>query len=190
MNQSRPNPAWRSSWTNPTRESSKRREKATSRRTRHSFVVIKATSGDLRLLRDRGLADDATQEAFVRTFRHIRRFRGRSKFSTWLFSVARNAAIDELRKVQRRDRIEEKLHRQPHGAQEPGAVSEVRDAIARLPTDLREVVVMVDLLGFSYRDAGVACGIPEGTVKSRVHRARRELAGLLMHVEEWDADEI
>jgi RNA polymerase sigma-70 factor (ECF subfamily) len=158
-------------------------------------TLVRRYQGDVwrlafHLLHDRGLADDATQEAFVRTFRYIRRFRGRSKFSTWLFSVARNAAIDELRRVQRRDRIEEKLHSQPPAGTEPSAVTEVRDAIAQLPVDLREVVVMVDLLGFGYRDAGLACGIPEGTVKSRVHRARRELAVLLRHVQAEDADEI
>ena len=158
-------------------------------------TLVRRYQGDVwrlafHLLHDRGLADDATQEAFVRTFRHIRRFRGKSKFSTWLFSVARNAAIDELRRVQRRDRIQEKLHSQPFVGNEPSAVSEVRDAIAQLPVDLREVVVMVDLLGFGYRDAGVACGIPEGTVKSRVHRARRELAVLLRQIDAEAADEI
>jgi RNA polymerase sigma-70 factor (ECF subfamily) len=158
-------------------------------------TLVRRYQGDVwrlafHLLHDRGLADDATQEAFVRTFRHIRRFRGRSKFSTWLFSVARNAAIDELRRVQRRDRIEQKLLAQPPEAAEVAPRSDVRDAIALLPADLREVIVMVDLLGFGYRDAGIACGIPEGTVKSRVHRGRRGLLTLMRGIESEDAGEI
>ncbi|HET7482409.1 MAG TPA: sigma-70 family RNA polymerase sigma factor [Actinomycetota bacterium] len=144
------------------------------------------------LLHDPSLADDATQDAFVRTFRHIRRFKGTSKFSTWLFSIARNAAIDELRRAHRRDRIEKKIAGErpagPSGS-ETSEASDVREAIAALPEELREVIVMVDLLGFAYRDAGAACGIPEGTVKSRVHRARRELLQL-MQTDPEAADEL
>ena len=141
------------------------------------------------VLHDRTGADDATQEAFVRAWRHLRRFRGASKFSTWMFSIARNAAIDELRRVQRHERIEETLRRR-RSTEQSETGGEVHDAIASLPIELREVIVFVDLLGFNYSDTARACRIPEGTVKSRVHRGRKELLGLIRSQREEATGEI
>jgi RNA polymerase sigma-70 factor, ECF subfamily len=109
----------------------------------------------LHLLRDPGLADDATQDAFVRAFRFLPRFRGDARFSTWLLSIARNCAVDDGRRL------------------------EVREALAALPLELREPVVLIDVLGLAYRDAARLLEVAEGTVKSRVHRAREALAAAL-----------
>lgn len=139
----------------------------------------------LHLTNDRALADDVTQDTFVRVYRFLPRFRGDSKFSTWLFAIARNCALDELRRIKRRqvlaDRAKVEHDLQP--VAQPTSGVEVREAIAALPLELREAVVLIDMLGESYRDASRVLRLPEGTVKSRVHRARRTLAEMLGAIE-------
>ncbi|MGH2788651.1 MAG: RNA polymerase sigma factor [Actinomycetota bacterium] len=132
------------------------------------------------LLHDHSLADDVTQDAFVRVFRFLPRYRGESKFSTWLFSIVRNCAMDELRRAGRRSVATRRARAgEAPLATDPGTRIEVKEALAALPLDLREPVVMIDMFGMSYREVGAVLGIPEGTVKSRVHRARSTLAGML-----------
>jgi RNA polymerase sigma-70 factor (ECF subfamily) len=127
-------------------------------------------------LGDAALAEDITQETFVRVYRRLDTFRFRSKFSTWVFQVARNAAIDALRSRQRRDRLLSVI--------EPRVTDPIRGnelrieleaALQSLSPKLREAFVMVEGLGLSYREAAGALRIPEGTVKSRVHHARQQL---------------
>lgn len=130
----------------------------------------------LHLLHDPDLASDATQEAFVRAYRFLPRYRGESKFSTWLFSIARNCALDEARKATRRRRISDRAEAQPRPvSKEVGVALEVREAVASLPADLREPVVMIDMFGISYKEVAAILKTPEGTIKSRVHRAREIL---------------
>jgi RNA polymerase sigma-70 factor, ECF subfamily len=132
------------------------------------------------LLHDHSLADDVTQEAFVRVFRFLPRYRGDSKFSTWLFSIVRNCAMDEMRRLGRRGLATRRaLVGESIVTSDPGVRLEVKEALAGLPLDLLEPVVMIDMFGLSYREAGRVLGIPEGTVKSRVHRARSMLAEAL-----------
>lgn len=129
------------------------------------------------LLHQRGAAEDATQETFLRAFRSLRRYRGEAKFSTWLLSIARNCAVDELRGLARRQRLGDALdERPPPAAPDEFAAVEVLDGLERLPLELRECLVLIDVLGLTYRDAARALGVPEGTLKSRVHRGRLELA--------------
>jgi RNA polymerase sigma-70 factor, ECF subfamily len=141
------------------------------------------------LLHNESAADDATQEAFVRVFRFLRRYRGESKFSTWLFQVARNCAVDEMRRAGRRST----LARRMEGPEAPGPDAtlgiEVREAVASLAMDLREPVVLIDVFGLPYREVSDILGVPEGTVKSRVHRARTLLAEALRAGAEGDARE-
>lgn len=126
------------------------------------------------------LADDVTQDAFVRAFRFLPRYRGDAKFSTWLFSIARNCALDELRKAGRRRRIEDALQAQPdRHLSEPSLGIEVREAVASLALDLREPLVLIDVMGQTYAEVADAMRLPLGTVKSRVHRARELLAHAL-----------
>jgi RNA polymerase sigma-70 factor (ECF subfamily) len=132
------------------------------------------------LLHDNSLADDVTQDAFVRVFRFLPRYRGDSKFSTWLFSIVRNCAMDELRRLGRRSVATRRAHAgESVVVADPGVRLEVKEALAGLPLELREPVVMIDMFGLSYKEAGAVLGIPEGTVKSRVHRARSNLAQVL-----------
>jgi RNA polymerase sigma-70 factor (ECF subfamily) len=145
----------------------------------------------LHLLHDETLADDVTQDAFVRAFRFLKRYRGDAKFSTWLFSIARNCAMDELRRAGRRKRVTEKLDRQREPQPiDPAIGFEIRDAMDSLPVELREPMVMIDVFGLGYREAGRVLGVPEGTVKSRVHRARETVAQILMPAERGVTDEI
>ena len=159
-------------------------------------VLVRALQADvwrlcLHLTGDRGLADDVTQDAFVRVYRFLPRYRGDSKFSTWVFTIARNCALDELRKKRRRQNLFDKAKLQREVSQvEHSTGVEVREALAGLPIDLREAIVMIDMLGESYRDAARALGIPEGTVKSRVHRARLGLAEVLGSASGRGRDEI
>lgn len=134
----------------------------------------------LHLMGNPSQADDVTQDAFVRVFRFLPRYRGDSKFSTWVFAIARNCALDELRKTKRRQLLFERAHMQRQVVQvEQSTTVEVRDALAALSLELREPIVLIDMLGESYRDAANVLGVPEGTVKSRVHRGRSQLAEAL-----------
>jgi RNA polymerase sigma-70 factor (ECF subfamily) len=128
------------------------------------------------LVHDRGLADDVTQDAFVRAFRFLRRYRGDARFTTWLFAITRNCALDELRRSGRRKKISDLLERQPHAARPDQTTGiEVREALAALPVELREPIVLIDMFGCSYKDVASMMKLPEGTVKSRVHRGREVL---------------
>lgn len=130
------------------------------------------------LLGDAALAEDCTQETFLRMHRRLRTFRFRSKFSTWVFAIARNAGIDALRARQRRARLVDDLPR-PRPAADPSGRVEVDAAVASLPDKLREAFVLVEVLGLTYTQAGDAAGAPEGTMKSRVFRAREQLVAWL-----------
>jgi RNA polymerase sigma-70 factor (ECF subfamily) len=128
------------------------------------------------LLGDPALAEDITQETFVRVYRKLDTFRFRSKFSTWVFQVARNAGIDALRSRRRRERLAPLVEPQiMDPARENELRIELEAALQSLSPKLREAFVMIEALGLSYQEAARAIGIPEGTVKSRVHNAREQL---------------
>ena len=148
-------------------------------------TLVRAHQGDVwrlswQLVHDDSLAADVTQEAFLRAWRFLPRYRGESKFSTWLFSITRNCARDELRRSGRRERLQDRLElTQPAVRPNDSARLEVCEALGRLPLELREPVVLIDLFGASYREVATVLGAPEGTIKSRVHRARSLLAAEL-----------
>lgn len=130
------------------------------------------------LVGDPQLAEDLAQETFLRVHRRLRQFRFRSKFSTWVFAIARNAAIDALRSRQRRTRLLDAL--QPAGdVADPSTSVEVAAGVASLQPALREAFLLVEVVGLTYREAGETVGVPEGTVKSRVFRARSQLVAWL-----------
>lgn len=126
------------------------------------------------LLGDDDLAADVTQETFVRVHRHLARFRHESRFSTWLFRIARNAAVDEQRRQARRQRVADALPH-PRPADDPSLGAEVRAAVGSLSPLRREAFVLVEVFGLPYHDAADVLGVPAGTVKSRVFRARLDL---------------
>ena len=138
----------------------------------------------LQLVRDPPTAEDVTQEAFVHAFRALRRFRGGSKFSTWLFRITRNCAVDAIRRRERRRNYERAALAPDVPIQEPSLRAALEEAIEDLPADLREPFVLIEVLGLSYAEAAVVLGSPAGTLKSRMHRAR----GLLMHALEGEVE--
>jgi RNA polymerase sigma-70 factor (ECF subfamily) len=148
-------------------------------------ALVRSYQGDVwrlcfHLLGNSAMADDVTQDAFVRAFRFLHRYRGDSKFSTWLFSIARNCALDEVRRNQRRRKVTDIIEAQPERAPVRTELGiEVREAVTALPLELREPLVMIDILGQSYAEVAETMGIPVGTVKSRVHRARDTVARVL-----------
>jgi len=125
-----------------------------------------------------------TQEAFVHAFRSLQRFRGGSKFSTWLFRITRNCAVDAIRKRERRRTYERAALAPDIPVQEPSLRAALEEAIEALPAELREPFVLIEILGLSYAEAAVVVGSPAGTLKSRMHRAR----GLLMRALEGEVE--
>ena len=128
-----------------------------------------------RLLGDAGLAEDVAQETFLRVFRRLPTFTFEAKFSTWVFQIARNAGIDELRARQRRTRLASVAPPPDRSAAPPEARAEIEAALASLPVDLREAVLLIEVLGLSYHEVARVLGVPEGTVKSRMFSARSRL---------------
>jgi RNA polymerase sigma-70 factor (ECF subfamily) len=132
-------------------------------------------------------ASDASQEALIGIARGLGRFDGRSRFTTWAYRVATNAALDELRRRRRRPVAVELTEAEMERARVPladdlGGVAERLDAaraLARLPVDYRAAVVLRDLCALDYAEIGEVLGIPPGTVRSRIARGRAALAPLL-----------
>lgn len=133
-----------------------------------------------RLLGDRDWMDDALQEAYVKAFRGLPRFQRRARLGTWLYRIVYNTCLDELRKARRAVHVPlDENAEQPGGSPDPGDVAAGRGDLARalagLPPQERAAVLLVDAQGFDYRDAGRILGVPEGTVASRLNRARAAL---------------
>ena len=140
-----------------------------------------------RLVRDRPTAEDVTQEAFIHAYRSLGRFRGGSKFSTWLFRITRNCAVDAIRRRERQRRRDQAAAPEPEAGGDPTLRASIDQAIEGLPAELREAFVLIEVIGLSYREAGVVLGVLTGTLKSRMHRARRLLVTAL---EEADTGEV
>lgn len=143
-----------------------------------------------RLLGDRERMDDALQEAYVRAFRAIGHFRGDSAVATWLYRIAYNVCLEELARS-RRDGHTVALEAvtapvDPSAGPEDSLAlrTALAEALARLAPPDRAAVVLVDAHGFDYRSAGEVLGVPEGTVASRLNRARALLRRALAEPEE------
>jgi RNA polymerase sigma-70 factor (ECF subfamily) len=122
-------------------------------------------------------ADDLTQEVYLRALGSIPRFRGDASARTWLLAVARNVAADEIRRRQRRRSVPEGPPPQPEP--DPTGVVAIAALVEELAPDRREAFVLTQVLGLSYAEAAAACGVPIGTIRSRVSRAREDLVALL-----------
>lgn len=145
-------------------------------------------------------AKDLTQEAFLRVFRAFRRIDPQASLESWLYRIVTNLYIDMLRR-RPKVRVEsldvplptakggEVAREIPDDAPDPETVvldaqmdAHIQRALMALGPDLRAVVVLSDIEGFSYEEIGDMLRIPVGTVKSRLHRARRALQDRLRHV--------
>jgi len=122
-------------------------------------------------------ADDVTQDTHVRAWRALPAFRGDSSARTWLLAIARRAAVDAHRRRGRRARLQSRLTGAPPPAvtPDPSAAHATAALIAGLDDRPREAFVLTQLLGCSYEEAAQVCGVPVGTIRSRVARARDAL---------------
>ena len=135
-------------------------------------------------------AADATQEALMAIVRGLDRFDGNAKFSTWSYRVATNACLDELRRRKRRPTptdLDEHADWSTQTADvEAGDFDDrmverdaMGQALAALPDDFREPVVLRDVGGLDYAEISQQLGIPPGTVRSRIARGRAKLAEII-----------
>lgn len=120
-------------------------------------------------------ADDLTQETYLRAFRSLPTFEGRSSARTWLLGIARRACADHLRTVVRQRRLTERLAAQAGTELGPAPHLGVADLVRRLPAERRGAFVLTQVLGLPYAQAAAVEGVPIGTIRSRVARARAEL---------------
>jgi RNA polymerase sigma-70 factor, ECF subfamily len=157
-----------------------------------------------RMVRDRELAEDLSQETFVKALNAIESYRPEFKFSSWIFKIANNAAIDHLR---RRELDTLSLDGSPHAetpeamqatalqigarqespldaveAKELGGAIEV--AIGRLRPEYRACILLRHVEGRAYEEIAEMLDLPLGTVKTYIHRARNELRQALAHLKE------
>lgn len=166
-------------------------------------LVARAQSGDLdafealvrahtrevyvhaaRFFGDESAAEDVVQEVFIKVYRSLGGFDGASAFSTWLYRVTRNACLDAVRAGRRRplpiDPVDAALEAAPGDLADEVAVSAALESgIRALPPEDRDALQAVTLFGLTYAEAAKTLGIPTGTVKSRVFRARRALIAAL-----------
>ncbi len=148
------------------------------------------------MLNDEASAEDAVQSVFIAAYREIKHFRGQS-FRAWLLKMVRNACIDELRRQKRHpwialepqnancDEMESaRWCIDPHPSPEETLVrletaQTIAQALRQLPAGMREVVVLIDMEEVDYLEAAVILGLPLGTIKSRLARARAHLRRIL-----------
>ncbi|MDD4079845.1 MAG: RNA polymerase sigma factor [Eubacteriales bacterium] len=143
----------------------------------------------LNMMGNREDAQDCAQEAMLKAFKAFPRFEGRSKFSTWLYSIATNVCLDALRG--RKETVSLEVMRES-GWEVPDAAPEayerleeserrrlIKDALSELAPDYRAAMTLVDLNGLSYQVAAEALEVPLGTLKSRVSRARDTMTQIL-----------
>ncbi len=130
------------------------------------------------------LAQDYTQEAFVRAYQRLAQFRGDSAFSTWLHQIAVSVALNGLRSAGRHRQRERPLHEGESvpaavRVSEPGLRQRVEEAVNALPDIYRMVFLMHDLEGYSHGEIAASLGVAEGTSKARLFRARAKLRDAL-----------
>lgn len=132
---------------------------------------------------NRDRADDLVQEALVKAWKHLDSFEVGTNLKAWLFTILRNAYFSELRKTKREvaDSEGQIAARVAVPAEQLAhlELNDLNNALAELPVDQREALILVGAEGFSYEDAASISGCAVGTVKSRVNRARAKLAELL-----------
>jgi RNA polymerase sigma-70 factor (ECF subfamily) len=145
-----------------------------------------------RVLGDRGLAEEATQQTFVKAWRAAQSFDERRELGPWLAAIARRVSIDVYRRetVRSADPLDSvpagdpALVATPQSAEAVYDVWEVREAVAQLPADEQEVVRLQHLDGFTHTQIAERLGVAVGTVKSRSFRAHKRLAAQLGHLRE------
>jgi RNA polymerase sigma-70 factor, ECF subfamily len=135
----------------------------------------------MRLVGDRALAEDLTQEVFIRVFQGLPKFSLRSKFTTWLFQVTKNRVLDELRASERRPRALVALDDAPQlevldaPAEQVETIEALWVAVDGLNTDLKMALLLRDVVGLSYNEIADSLDTTLATVKWRIFKAREEV---------------
>jgi RNA polymerase sigma-70 factor, ECF subfamily len=132
---------------------------------------------------DPSKVDDLVQDTFLRAWANISHFERGSNLGAWLFTILRRAFYTEYRKRRREVEDPDGFHvarlRVPPEQEPALAMAELRLALARLPRSHREALLLVSVEGMSYEDVAGLQGVAVGTIKSRVNRARQQLAAVL-----------
>lgn len=156
----------------------------------------------LRMVRDRQLAEDLAQETFIKALNAISSYRPEFKFSSWIFKIANNAAIDHLRRRELNtlsidgapnatsaEDIEATALQVGDKSETPLAELEARElgtaierAIGRLRPEYRSCIMLRHVEGMAYEEIAQLLDLPLGTVKTYIHRARHELREMLAHL--------
>ncbi len=135
-----------------------------------------------RLAGDDHLAEDLSQEAWVRVFQKLHLFRGESAFGTWLYRLATNVALNRLRRGSRRDEVETAAEMPQVTAAPDEAVVNRRvlaAALDRLPEGYRRVLILHDVEGWTHEEIAEALEVAVGTSKSQLHKARARMRELI-----------
>lgn len=136
-----------------------------------------------RIVSNQADSDDAVQNALIAIVRALPSFDGRSKFSTWVYRIATNAALDEVRRIRRRPvPVDETSLAPVPSGERTGAVDaqiDVRAALEKLPEEYRVAMVLRHVADLDYADIAVILDVPVGTVRSRLARGRDQLGALL-----------
>ena len=162
-------------------------------------AFVRATQADVwryvAYLADRETADDLTQETFLRALRGVRTYRGDVPARVWLLSIARRAVVDHFRRQGRTPTVAASLDldvsvadRVAPATPDPAGEVTLQALVATLDPDKRAAFVLTQVNGLSYEEAAQACGVPIGTIRSRVARAREDLL-VAMHAEDAPAAE-
>ena len=137
-----------------------------------------------RLLRSPERVDDALQDAYLKAFRRIGTFRHDATVATWLYRITYNTCLDELRRRPSTavpDAVLELPTAERGPAERAVARMEAADVLGRFTPEVQATVVVVHGYGYDYADASRILGVPEGTIASRLHRARQRVEGVGAH---------
>jgi RNA polymerase sigma-70 factor (ECF subfamily) len=154
---------------------------------RRTYVEVYTLA--VRLTANEEDASDVVQEAYLRAWKGIRRFRGDAQFTTWMYRITANAASTMTQRRRRQqathiddvaEPVEMRLEHQPEGAAESAAaLEELSAAVSELPPKLRAIIVLKDVYGLSHEDIAEELGISVAAAKVRLHRGRKKLRDLL-----------
>ena len=154
---------------------------------------VRASQADVHRLAahlvDPASADDVTQEVYLRAIPALARYRGEAPARAWLLTITRRTCADVIRRRGRRRRLWQRLIDQPdpartEGRPEVGGDTALEELLDDLDPDRREAFVLTQVLGLAYAEAAEVCGVPVGTIRSRVSRARSDLVAAVRAAEE------